>query len=112
MSDVRTALVRAGLAISALAIFVVAAVAGPFSSIVVFGDSLSDVGNTRSATFGIYPGQYYFNGRFSNGPVYTEALAVGLGLPPIVRSRSGGNNFAHGSTPDVWHRRSLRRLYL
>jgi phospholipase/lecithinase/hemolysin len=96
MSGLRTGLFRFGLALSAMGMFVVAVAAGPFSSLVVFGDSLSDVGNTTSATFGLYPGQYYFNGRFSNGPVYTEALAVGLGLPPIIRSRSGGNNFAHG----------------
>ena len=96
MSSVRIGLIRIGLALSAMGMLVVAAEAGPFSSLVIFGDSLSDVGNTTSATFGLYPGQYYFNGRFSNGPVYTEVLATGLGLPPIVRSRSGGNNFAHG----------------
>jgi phospholipase/lecithinase/hemolysin len=72
------------------------AAAGPFSDLVVFGDSLSDVGNISSATFGIYPGPYYFNARFSNGPVYVEALATGLGLPATVRSTAGGSNFAYG----------------
>lgn len=62
----------------------------------VFGDSLSDVGNISSATGGTYPGSYYWNARFSNGPVYAEAVATGLGLPPIARSTAGGNDFAYG----------------
>ena len=74
---------------------VLSSVAGPFTQLVVFGDSLSDVGNISQATGGIYPGQYYYNNRFSNGPVYTEAMATGLDLP-MVRSTAGGNNFAYG----------------
>jgi phospholipase/lecithinase/hemolysin len=74
----------------------VPAAAGPFSELVIFGDSLSDVGNIAQATGGIYPGQYYYNNRFSNGPVYAEALAIGLELPTTVRSTAGGDNFAYG----------------
>ena len=70
--------------------------AGPYSQLVVFGDSLSDVGNVAQASFGIYPGPYYWNNRFSNGPVYVESLDIGLGLPPIVRSTAGGSDFAYG----------------
>ena len=70
--------------------------AGPFSSLVVFGDSLSDVGNISQATLGTTPGQYYSNGRFSNGPVYAESLATGLALPMLTRSSAGGNDFAYG----------------
>jgi thermolabile hemolysin len=78
-----------------------AAAAGPFSQLVVFGDSLSDVGNVSQATAAIpfvptTPGPHYYNGRFSNGPVYAELLAEGLGLPPLEHNRSGGSNFAHG----------------
>jgi phospholipase/lecithinase/hemolysin len=69
--------------------------AGPFSDLIVFGDSLSDVGNIQSA-IGIYPGDGYFNGRFSNGSVYAEALSMGLGLGPLVRSTNSGDNFAYG----------------
>ena len=61
-----------------------AAHAGPFSDMVVFGDSLSDTGNVASlttavfgSTFPAYPGAV---GRFSNGPVWVETLAAGLGL--------------------------------
>jgi phospholipase/lecithinase/hemolysin len=79
------------------AVFACTAAAGPFSNLVVFGDSLSDVGNIAQAPFINTPGPYYWNGRFSNGPVYAETLATGLGLPTLVRSTaSGGNDFAYG----------------
>jgi thermolabile hemolysin len=73
-----------------------AAAASPFSSLVIFGDSLSDVGNTSQASFGIYPGPYYYQARFSNGPVYTEALSIGLGFGAMTSSSAGGNDFAYG----------------
>jgi len=72
------------------------AAAGPFSNLVVFGDSLSDVGNIAQAPFINEPGPYYWNGRFSNGPVYAETLATGLGLPALTRSTASGNDFAYG----------------
>jgi phospholipase/lecithinase/hemolysin len=72
------------------------AAVGAFSQLVVFGDSLSDVGNIAAASFDLFPGRYYFNDRFSNGPVFVEALSEGLGLGPTVRSTAGGNNFAYG----------------
>lgn len=84
------------LALAVNAIWSLTVVAGPFSSLIVFGDSLSDIGNISSATFGSTPGPYYSNGRFSNGPVYAESLATGLGLPTLTRSTSGGNDFAYG----------------
>jgi thermolabile hemolysin len=87
----------------AFCVLVASAAAGPFSELVVFGDSLSDVGNVQQATEELAwlgadptPGPYYYNGRFSDGPVYAERLALGLGLPAITRSRAGGDNFAHG----------------
>lgn len=70
--------------------------AGPFSQLIVFGDSLSDVGNIQAATFGIYPGDGYHDGRFSNGPVFVESLSAGLGLGPTIRSSNSGDNYAYG----------------
>jgi phospholipase/lecithinase/hemolysin len=84
------------LTLFALIFSVAAASAGPFSNLVVFGDSLSDVGNIAQAPFINTPGPYYWNGRFSNGPVYAESLATGLGLPALTRSTAGGNDFAYG----------------
>lgn len=56
--------------------------AGQFTNLVVFGDSLSDTGNMLAATGGgVPPSPAYFEGRFSNGPVWPEYLASALDLP-------------------------------
>jgi outer membrane lipase/esterase len=71
--------------------------AATYSSLYVFGDSLSDTGNLFIATGGALPpaGQPYFNGRFSNGPLWVETLAAGLGLAAdAAPSLAGGNNYA------------------
>ncbi len=70
--------------------------AGPYTDLIVFGDSLSDVGNTAASTFGIQPGSNYYEGRFSNGPTYAERLSTGLGLGTLTRDGVGGDNFAYG----------------
>lgn len=71
-----------------------------YSGMVVFGDSLSDTGNSEILTpGGAIPGTDYTygdNGRFSNGPVWLEYLSNRLGTGPLTPSRSGGNNYAHG----------------
>ena len=73
------------------------ATAGPFFNLVVFGDSLSDVGNVQQSPLVNIPGPYYWHGRFSNGPVYAETLTTGLGLPALNRSTaSGGTDYAYG----------------
>jgi len=86
----------AAAALAACALFVASAAAGPFSSLVVFGDSLSDVGNIAQATFGAYPGPAYYSNRFSNGPVWVESLSTDLGLGTVERSLVSGNDFAYG----------------
>src|SRR5690349_10356660 len=73
-----------------------------FDGLYVFGDSLSDVGNVQTVTSGLAPlvaptpGPYYFNGRYSNGPNFVEALSAGLGLGPVRASVLGGNDYAYG----------------
>lgn len=68
------------------------AFAASFSQIYVFGDSLSDTGNTFQATRRIVPpSPPYSQGRFSNGPLWVEYLATGLGLTPNRQT-----NFAYG----------------
>ncbi|MFB2934683.1 SGNH/GDSL hydrolase family protein [Aerosakkonemataceae cyanobacterium BLCC-F154] len=63
-----------------------------FSQMFVFGDSLSDDGNIFALTQGaVPPSPPYFNGRFSNGPVWVEYLAPTLGL-----TQNPANNFALG----------------
>ncbi|KAJ9070170.1 hypothetical protein DSO57_1011329 [Entomophthora muscae] len=46
-----------------------------FEQIVTFGDGFSDIRRTNTQTRGKYPGEPYYLGRFSNGPVWTEYLA-------------------------------------
>jgi phospholipase/lecithinase/hemolysin len=63
-----------------------------FDHLVVFGDSLSDMGNA---------------GRFSNGPVWVEQLAQLLKLP-LTASERGGQNFAVGGAKVEEGPQSLR----
>jgi len=76
----------AGAAILALAAGQQAQAAG---SLYVLGDSLSDNGNLYKLIG--YPPPPYFEGRFSNGPVWAEYLPglTGLGF-------SAGNDYAYG----------------
>lgn len=53
--------------------------ADSFSSVIVYGDSLSDNGNLYAATG--KPSAPYWNGRASNGPVAVEQLAAMIGAP-------------------------------
>lgn len=71
------------------------AYAAPFSSLVVFGDSLSDTGNLFIATGGTTPAPPYYSGRFSDGPVWVEGLASSLGVA-VAPSLLGGTNSAFG----------------
>ena len=68
--------------------------AEPITGIVSFGDSLSDTGNLFAAT-GQPPAPYY-QGRFSNGPVWVEHLAQALGLAAPTPSVLGGTDYAWG----------------
>src|SRR5262245_23347845 len=68
----------------------------PFSEVVVFGDSISDTGNAFLGFEGAAAGPPYFEGRFSNGPVWVEVLAQELGLPAPAPSLMGGSNYAWG----------------
>jgi len=84
----------------ALAAVSMAAHAGPFTGIFIFGDSLSDTGNLSLATSGTPnpqpdPTQPYAPGRFSDGPLWVETFAAGLGLASqATPALTGGNNFA------------------
>jgi phospholipase/lecithinase/hemolysin len=56
--------------------------AANFSEIYVFGDSLSDTGQLFEQSQAQFPpSSLYFEGRFSNGPVWVEYLAEQLNIP-------------------------------
>ncbi len=89
-----------------------AAYGGPYSKLYIFGDSLSDIGNIASATFGSDPGPYYWNNRFSNGPVWVEDLDTGFGLPPLrVQHIVGRNRLCLRGRPDQRNGRTGRDFY-
>ncbi|HST75421.1 MAG TPA: SGNH/GDSL hydrolase family protein [Acetobacteraceae bacterium] len=82
-----------------------------YDRLVVFGDSLSDVGNAFHLTSGD-PARYhsdpppvlgsppfpaYYMGRASNGPNWVDQLADRLGLPRTTASLNGGLNYAYAS---------------
>lgn len=68
------------------------AAAQAFSNLIVFGDSLSDSGRLFAITGGTQPpSPPYFQGRFSNGPVWVELLAPKYGI-----TYTGATNFAVG----------------
>lgn len=63
-----------------------------YSSITVFGDSLSDPGNIPKFFFGLnYPAPPYFENQFSNGPVYAKYLDGLFGIStPLSDFAIGG----------------------
>jgi phospholipase/lecithinase/hemolysin len=83
------------------------AAAASFSDVYFFGDSLTDTGNVTvlyasvpkpPGAPAVVPGPPYdAGGRASNGPVYADVLAAGLGHgADATASLLGGNNFAFG----------------
>ncbi len=102
MKHLKKAIVAASLLLAAPAHAAVS-----FSGLYVFGDSLSDAGNV-AALIGTNPGQVissnfyipsapYASGTFSNGPVWVNSFASGLGLASFgAPSLAGGGDFAFG----------------
>ena len=66
-----------------------------YDAIYVFGDSYCDTGNVFIASGGAEPAAPYYQGRFSNGPIWVDHLAGSFKLP-MKPSLSGGTDFAFG----------------
>jgi len=91
-------------ALLALSAALPAAAAGPFTNLYFFGDSLTDTGNFSAAYANLskppgapaaIPGPPYdAEGRFSNGALYADVLAAGLGFQ--AQPSLGGNDYAFG----------------
>jgi phospholipase/lecithinase/hemolysin len=71
------------------------AVTASYDALYVFGDSYCDVGNIFAATGGAEPASPYYNGRFSNGPIWLDHVAGFLGVP-LKASLLGGTDYAFG----------------
>jgi len=70
------------VAVAAVCISLLASVAaaGPFSSVFVFGDSLSDTGNLAEFQGANFPNPPFFNDSVTNGPPAVALLAQHFGL--------------------------------
>ena len=92
------------------------AVAGPFSAVVVYGDSLSDNGNL----YGVVgqPGPpWYAVGRASNGPLAVEDLAAKLGTPLFDYAFGGattgiGNHLDGGNPTHIVSLPGMQTMFL
>ena len=77
-----------------------------FRTMVTFGSSISDNGNACNlAATNCPPSPPYASGRFSNGPLYIDAVAAKYGAS-ATPSRLGGTNYAYaaartGTVPGV-----------
>lgn len=85
--------------------------AASFSSVIVYGDSLSDNGNLYAATGHLVPSAPYYNGRFSNGPVAVEQLAAALNVP-LLDFAFGGATTGVGNSGDGGTQTSLGLFHL
>lgn len=84
----------AALAAAAMGAVTSAAQAQTYNRLVVFGDSLSDNGNLFAISG--QPPAPYFQGRFSNGPVFTELLGFNAGRFTAGAPVTGSVNYAFG----------------
>jgi phospholipase/lecithinase/hemolysin len=85
----------AAVAVTLLGFSLASHAATSFDAVYVFGDSYCDVGNIFIATKGAEPAAPYYQGRFSNGPLWVDHVAgtYGLTLTPYL---AGGTDFAFG----------------
>jgi phospholipase/lecithinase/hemolysin len=91
--------IRRAATLACIALPLLAPRAEAFTSLHVFGDSLSDRGNLRLLTGGAVPvAPTYFNGQFSNGDTWVAGLTARLGLSPVFAAPSlaGGQTYAFG----------------
>ena len=69
------------VAFPGLALMSAKAASPKYDNLYVFGDSYCDVGNLFLATSGAEPTAPYYDGRFSNGPLWVDHVAGFLGVP-------------------------------
>ncbi|MDQ8028085.1 MAG: SGNH/GDSL hydrolase family protein [Brevundimonas sp.] len=85
----------AALAVAAVGAVATTASAQTYNRLIVFGDSLSDNGNLYAVS-GQPTSPPYYQGRFSNGPVFTELLGFNAGRFTAGAPVTGSVNYAFG----------------
>ncbi|MBD2514166.1 SGNH/GDSL hydrolase family protein [Nostoc sp. FACHB-973] len=100
----------AGFVLSSFFVLPLKASAANFSQIYAFGDSLVDTGNTynfiKTATGVEFPpSPPYFDGHFSNGPIWVEGLSSALGITQTNLAFGGATtgtlNTVNGNLPGL-----------
>ncbi len=87
-------------ALACLFLFPAGAFAATFNSVVVFGNSLSDNGNLYEFDQSLFPDpELYYQGHFSNGPVWVEYLTDPNMLNTQLVDRALGGAQTGGHTP-------------
>jgi thermolabile hemolysin len=71
---------------------------GKVTRVVIFGDSLSDTGRLKQR-LRVFPARPYWIGRFSNGPVWPEYLAMATGMAAQNHSYGGASAAVHDALP-------------
>uniref|UniRef100_A0A7S0X0R1 Uncharacterized protein n=1 Tax=Chlamydomonas leiostraca TaxID=1034604 RepID=A0A7S0X0R1_9CHLO len=89
--------------------------AGPSkqAAMLVFGDSLSDVGNTFAATGGLVPSAKagYWSARFTNSPgTWVDYISKSMLISSVASNRSG-HNFAYGGATACAYPDSRRAMF-
>ncbi len=100
LSAIRNQIAMGALPLALVALTPSTAEAFQLTGLYVFGDSLSDIGNFYTFTNNQLPPSQlgYFNGRFSNGPVWVDYLAPNLGLTSDVRTNFAFPGATTGTT--------------
>ncbi|MBD2410037.1 PEP-CTERM domain protein [Nostoc calcicola FACHB-389] len=100
----------AGFVLSSFFVLPLKASAANFSQIYAFGDSLVDTGNAYNfikTTTGVEfpPSPPYFDGHFSNGPIWVEGLSSALGITQTNFAFGGATtgtlNTVNGNLPGL-----------
>ncbi|MGA6924331.1 MAG: SGNH/GDSL hydrolase family protein, partial [Desulfosarcina sp.] len=88
------------LCLGLLILFIPPGSAASFDEMVVFGDSLSDNGNLLFSEYQPKPDRsIYYEGRFSNGPVWVEYLVEPQRLNTVLHDRAFGGAQSDGLVP-------------
>lgn len=94
---------KVGYATLTLLLFSVVVYAQPISKLVIFGDSLSDNGNSYEYSHHLKPpSSMYYQGRYSNGPIWVDYVRDQLRSHPVILNYAFGGSGVLQSQPHAF----------